>query len=242
MKRKLYRGTVGSIFLIFAIWQTVLAEPPELPGNPGLPGLLAEISELNEIVATQQGIIDQQLARIEELEAMLNNMQHFAPVAKTGQTVVYASGDDGNLQMGIPSPDPRFIDNGDGTVTDNLTGLVWLKDANCFGPVIWTGGLIVSNGLADGQCGLSDNSIAGDWHLPNIRELQSLFDYGQQGPAIPSGHPFTNVWSAQNYWSSTTDAYDIENAWVIPSYHGSVSRYQRKCCNMFYVWPVRSGS
>ena len=36
-------------------------------------------------------------------------------------------------QKGVAWPNPRFTDNGNGTVTDNLTGLIWLKNANCFG-------------------------------------------------------------------------------------------------------------
>ena len=57
-----------------------------------------------------------------------------APVEKTGQTISYATGDDGELERGIDKPPlkDRFTDNGDGTVTDNLTGLIWMKDANCF--------------------------------------------------------------------------------------------------------------
>ena len=54
-----------------------------------------------------------------------------APVEKTGQTISYATGDDGDLEMGMTWPVPRFTDNEDGMVTDNLTGLMWLKDANC---------------------------------------------------------------------------------------------------------------
>ena len=60
-----------------------------------------------------------------------------APVPKTGQTTSYTTGDDGDLEMGVPWPSPRFTDKGDGTVTDNLTGLIWLKDANCFGGRTW---------------------------------------------------------------------------------------------------------
>ena len=56
-----------------------------------------------------------------------------APVHKTGQTTSYATGDDGDLEKGVAWPNPRFTDNSDGTVTDNLTGLIWLKNANCFG-------------------------------------------------------------------------------------------------------------
>lgn len=43
---------------------------------------------------------------------------------KTGQTTSYAPGDDGELQVGLAWPEPRFSDNGDGTVTDHLTGLM----------------------------------------------------------------------------------------------------------------------
>ena len=52
------------------------------------------------------------------------------PVEKTGQTTSYATGDDGDLEKGLAWPNPRFTDNEDGTVTDNLTGLIWLKNAN----------------------------------------------------------------------------------------------------------------
>ncbi len=54
-------------------------------------------------------------------------------VLKTGQTTTFATGDDGDYQAGVPVPNPRFTDNGDGTVTDNLTGLTWLKNASCLG-------------------------------------------------------------------------------------------------------------
>jgi len=54
-------------------------------------------------------------------------------VPKTGQTTKYSDGDDGDLQKCVAWPDPRFTDNGDGTVTDNLTGLIWLKEANHIG-------------------------------------------------------------------------------------------------------------
>jgi len=65
-----------------------------------------------------------------------------APAPKTGVTTSYAAGDDGALKKGVAWPNPRFTDNSNGTVTDNLTGLVWLKNANCPGPSTscsWTG-------------------------------------------------------------------------------------------------------
>lgn len=47
---------------------------------------------------------------------------------KTGQTTSYYSGDDGEIQAGVDWPNPRFTDHGNGTVTDKLTGLMWIKE------------------------------------------------------------------------------------------------------------------
>ena len=95
------------------------------------------------------------------------NLTWPSPVAATGQITSYAGSDDGALQTGVAWPDPRFTDNVDGTVTDNLTGLVWLKNANCFVQTNWTSAIIDANQLASGSCSLSDGSAAGDWRLPN---------------------------------------------------------------------------
>ena len=62
-------------------------------------------------------------------------------VLKTGQTTTFARGDDGEYQAGVPVPNPRFTDNGDGTVIDNLTGLTWLKNASCLGEQTWADAL-----------------------------------------------------------------------------------------------------
>jgi hypothetical protein len=165
-----------------------------------------------------------------------------APVPKTGQTESYASGDDGDLQKGVQWPDPRFTDNGDGTVTDHLTSLIWLKNANCFGDLDWDGALDASNNLADGQCGLSDGSSPRDWRLPNVRELYSLIDHGNSFPALPSGHPFTGVMFGFNdfYWASTTLAGSHDDAWNVRMTIGSVNAFIKGSNS--HVWPVRGGN
>ncbi len=100
-----------------------------------------------------------------------------AAVEKTGQTTSYATGDDGDLKTGVVWPSPRFTDNSDGTVTDNLTGLIWLQDADAGdGTETWADALSICNSLAAGQQGLSDGSSAGDWRLPTEKELHSLID------------------------------------------------------------------
>ena len=170
-----------------------------------------------------------------------------APVEKTGQTTCYdadgtvisctGTGQDGDHQAGVAWPSPRFTDNADGTVTDNLTGLVWLKNANCFGSKTWASALADCNTLNSGECGLSDGSAEGDWRLPNVKELQSLTDFSNYGPALTTGHPFTNV-LGNGYWSGTSYAYSTDSAWYVSMNHGYVYYYNKS--NYYYVWPVRS--
>ena len=165
-----------------------------------------------------------------------------APVAATGQTTSYRTGDDGDLQKGVAIPPPyqflRFKDNGDGTVTDNLTGLMWAKNANIFGERTWADALSVANNLSLGSagCGLSYT----DWRLPNSNELYSLTDKGNYGPALPSGHPFSNV-RTTDYWSSTTHAVYTDRAWSVYMYCGYVD-FNNKTNYSFYVWPVRDAN
>jgi hypothetical protein len=170
-----------------------------------------------------------------------------SPVAQTGQTLCWhdsgvpidcaGTGQDGEYQCGV-SVELRFTYNDDGTVTDNLTGLIWLQDANCFGVRFWTDAPSTANGLADGICGLTDGSVAGDWRLPNVRELHSLVAYGDWIPALPADHPFSRVQS-RHYWSSTPYTDHADFAWSVYVGDGHVSYYGKN--NGFYVWPVRGG-
>ena len=74
-----------------------------------------------------------------------------APVEKTGQIISYSGGDDGDLKKGVAWSNPRFKDNGNGAVTDNLTKLIWLKNANAFGKLTWEQALANANALASGS-------------------------------------------------------------------------------------------
>jgi len=131
-----------------------------------------------------------------------NGTEPLVSLARTGQTAVYAIGDDRSQAKGVLWPPTRFVDNLDGTVQDQLTGLTWLKNAATFAPTTWPQALAEVAVLADGGDGLTDGSKAGDWRLPNLNELESLVDVSQAGPALPQGNPFTNVANGI-YWSST---------------------------------------
>jgi Protein of unknown function (DUF1566) len=171
-----------------------------------------------------------------------------SPVPKTGQTQCWdefgvpipcvGTGQDGAIQAGVAWPLPRFIDHSNGTVTDNLTGLIWLK-VRCHGGHSWPEALDAANVLAHGQCGLTDGSMAGDWRVPNIKELHSLLDFGQIGPTLPAGHPFVDVAQAY-YWSSTTFASAGDRAFVVSMATGE-SPWVFKSNLGILLWPVRGG-
>ncbi len=156
------------------------------------------------------------------------------PIAKTGQTTEYRSGDDGTYQKGIASPSPRFTDNSDGTVTDNLTGLMWVKKANLAGAMTWSDALDYANNLSLGGEGC--DSFCTDWRMPNRSELESLLDFSNSNPALPSGHPFTNL--TNYFWSSTTYASTTKLVWLVHP-NGYWVTYNK--ASNYFVLPVRGG-
>jgi hypothetical protein len=175
-----------------------------------------------------------------------------APVLATGQQITYAEGDDGNWKSGAGVTGPRFTDNivggfgvSNGTVTDNLTGLIWLKDARCsatFGGVAntgtglnWADALTWTNNLANLSCGLTDGSTVGQWRLPNRQELRSLLDLSG---VLATGNPFLN-YPIVAFWSSSTYSGNTANAWIVDMDGGAVLSINKS--SKFMVWPVRAG-
>ena len=178
-------------------------------------------------------------------------------IPKTGQTQCYnyrgdviscaGTGQDGDLQKGIAWPDPRFTDNSNGTVTDNLTGLNWTKDANDSGPSACAPDAVFYSwqGALDFVHCLNVNNYLGhnDWRVPNREELASLLDYQQVTPVLPAGHPFSNVGTGGNYWTSSTIAGYPNNVWFVQTDYGYLRTGFGKTDygNSYSVWPVRGG-
>lgn len=163
-----------------------------------------------------------------------------AKLLTTGQTASYGTGDDGNLQKGVGR---EYTDNGDGTISDIKTGLMWEKKSDDGGihdkdnTYTWASGAGFS---ADGTIFtefLSALNAAGgfaghtDWRLPNLTELESIRDLGAVSLAVPAafndncglsssgnaGCPVTtcSCTGLYGYWSSSTYAHYAWDAWLV---------------------------
>ncbi|MDM8563440.1 DUF1566 domain-containing protein, partial [Candidatus Marithioploca araucensis] len=146
----------------------------------------------------------------------------------------------------------RYTDNGDGTVTDNRSGLIWLKNANCFGEQMWKKAMQSAANLASGQCGLRDGSRRGMWRLPTIKEWKAMIDkkYGsweKPGLAISNaagtgkweeGDAFSGV-QTNFYWSSTPYADNTGYAWYVGGVPSGVPSGVKALT--YYIWAVRGG-
>jgi hypothetical protein len=141
-----------------------------------------------------------------------NDAGAIIPCAGTGQ--------DGALQAGDPF---SFTDNGDGTITDHNTGLMWEKKSDD-GSVhdidtMYNWG----NAFLMHVFSLNFTSFAGynDWRLPNIRELVSISDYGAARVppefdvgCTPGCTVQTCSCSSERSWSSTTRNFSPSTAYT----------------------------
>ncbi len=142
---------------------------------------------------------------------------------------------------------PRFSDMGDGTIRDNKTGLIWLKDANCFGTLGWGDADSEASSLEDGgDCDLSDGSSAGDWRLPTYEEWMAFMSTVYSTPALvdtvgdaqwSGGNAFIGVQPNNYYWSTGIDSIFANVAYV----NDGSMRFKRKTISTStFVWPVRT--
>ena len=140
----------------------------------------------------------------------------------------------------------RFTDMENGTVRDECSGLIWLKDANVSqGQTIW----MVAMGLASliqhgAPSSLSDGSAVGDWRLPTKSEWEAFVSKEYVNPALCNatgegqwapGDAFNGVQS-DNYWSSSQAV--TYNAWIMNMGWGEMY-FVPIIPSTHYVWPVR---
>ncbi len=171
---------------------------------------------------------------------------------QSGASRSFAMFDDGIYQMGVTwkysangvtTPANRFT-LGSGTtaacVTDNLTGLMWVKAPQFPSPKpIWESALTYANNL--NLCGFTD------WRLPNQNELLSLVNYNESNQATwLNSQGFSNV-QAVTYWSSSTYPPNLLQTWILSLSTGSSgsgrSSFDTKGTNTVSgIWPVRGSS
>jgi outer membrane protein assembly factor BamB len=169
-----------------------------------------------------------------------------ANIPKTGTRTSEYPGDDGHIQWGVAWPNPRFSDLGNGTVRDNLTGLIWLQDAECVGQTDWPGAFaaVVALNAAGGAPCVTGGEEIDDWTVPNRKQLLSLMDRSESRPMLQDAHPFLNIGSYSSWWTSTVDPTQITPggepfAWSLSFGFGTIAS-EWSTSSFPYVWAVRA--
>jgi hypothetical protein len=151
----------------------------------------------------------------------------------TGETLSYGAKSDGAAKLGVPR---SFVDNGDGTISDLSTGLMWEKKDNAAGihdkdnKYTWTTGTETMNGTLVSEFLASLNAGGGfagykDWRIPTRFELETLLDVQALTPTTPlafaTGCPTNctvltcSCTRVSLYWTSTTFRVQTTGAWTV---------------------------
>ena len=135
------------------------------------------------------------------------------------------SGQDGAYNINPPS----YTDNGNGTITDNVTGLVWQKQDD---------GIIKNWDDANNYC--NNLSLAGQtgWRLPSLKELIGIVDYGAYNPSINT--LYFPLQPNKYFWSATRAANSVSAAQGVGFTYGSTGAGDMAAA-IGYARCVRSG-
>lgn len=181
---------------------------------------------------------------------------NIALIAASGQTNTYHALDNGIYQTGVKLPSPRFTLgpglNSTNWVTDNLTGLIWMRQCSLAGGQTW-------NTQLDYLAAVNAASWYGrsDWRMPTVRELLSVLDYRFNTPTISNiagtgragawdgsqwwgtdGDPFYNIFIlpafGASYWTSTSLSQDSAYAWYVNLQYGGVHMALKANTNFLY--------
>ena len=144
------------------------------------------------------------------------------------------------------APNSRYIDNGDSTVTDNITGLTWKQCSEGLSTTVTpcdTGAAVTytwSAALQAVDTINNDSGFAGytDWRLPNIKELASLAEHACYYPSINTTL-FPNT-EARGYRSSSPTSGSPLTAWIYHFANGGTNSVDQKT-TAYYVRLVRGG-
>ena len=171
----------------------------------------------------------------------------------------------GNTISGV-----NYVDCGNGTVTDNRTGLVWLADASCLGLMGWDDAMATVAGLSDlgcgpaepgCDCGLNDGSSPGEWRLASRKEWKAMVADAASAacsPTITTDWP-SGPFSGTCWWEGCDDFGTCSFSDVQASFYWSASSVvtspnlawavslntgddlEVSKSGSYSVWPVRGG-
>ncbi len=132
-----------------------------------------------------------------------------------------------------PAGPSRFEDNGDGTITDHATGLMWVKNG-------WRIEFFSALSWADAQEKCRQFHLAGyaDWRLPTVEQWRSIIDKHQQYPALIDPNPFENIIVHMPYWSDSSPDRYVTRAYVVMLYSGNINHQKKD--ELAFIMPVRS--
>jgi hypothetical protein len=174
-----------------------------------------------------------------------------APLLKTGQAASSGTGSDGDLEKGLAR---GYVDNGNGTITDTSTGLMWEKMADEFSihrytdTYTWTDAYSVKIAALNAGSGFAGYT---DWRLPNLNELESIRDLGAWNPSVSSAFDANgslgcsiltcSLTIPSFFWSSSSQQSDPDDfAYAVDFYIGEVLGELKTA--MHVVRAVRGGS
>lgn len=149
-----------------------------------------------------------------------------------------------NPSIPLDRPDSRYTDNGSGTITDNVTGLMWMQcpegvgttttvcDTGSAAAYTWQGALTQAQSV-----NVSGFATYRDWRLPSIKELKSLTETACYEPSINAAlFPATPSWG---FWSASPIASNTSYAWIL-GFHSGNAGWGGKG-DAYYVHLVRAG-
>ncbi len=174
-------------------------------------------------------------ARPEKVKGSVN-------LPQTGQTGTYGVDDDGALKKGAPWPEPRFTDNMNETLTDNLTGLIWAKEARNSGSLICPSDELKNwKDVLDHVACLNEKKYLGynNWRMPDVNELASLINTDCEDSSVwLASQGFKNI-VMEFYWTSSSYEDRPGNSWVVNLEYGHVVAGRKE--KEYYIFPVRGG-
>jgi hypothetical protein len=139
----------------------------------------------------------------------------------------------------------RYVDCGNGTVTDTATRLIWLQQADCLTAATHDEARAVVAALADGQCELTDRSTQGDWRLPTSAEWSATIGPAATGDCsamVTGGLPNLTAAERGRCFQRLEERFGDSSASVYPAIASAVYVARARADEPGVVWLVLAGA